>query len=97
MTTAPSLRRTAWHEAGHAVTAWDQGFIVVLVSVKPEGESLGRSTHTPAGDCSIQSERQRENIVAMAGWAAELASGEAEDGGTYDSDDLSWVLSRIVA
>jgi ATP-dependent Zn protease len=82
MTTAPSLRRTAWHEAGHAVTAWDQVFIVVLVSVKPEGENFSRSTHTPAGNCSIQSEHQRKNIVAMGGWAAELASGEAEDGRT---------------
>jgi hypothetical protein len=31
----------------------------------------------------------------MGGWAAELASGEAGDGKTYDSSDLSWVLSRI--
>jgi Peptidase family M41 len=91
----PSLKRTAWHEAGHAVVAWDQGFTVVLVSIRPEGESYGRSTHTPAGDCSIKSERQRECIVAMGGWAAEIASGETVDGRTYDSADLSWVLSRI--
>jgi ATP-dependent Zn protease len=45
----PSLKRTAWHEAGHAVVAWDQGFTVVLVSIRPEGESYGRSTHTPGG------------------------------------------------
>jgi hypothetical protein len=30
----------------------------------------------------------------MAGWAAELASGEA-NGETYDSGDLSCVLSRL--
>lgn len=79
-----SLRRTAWHEAGHAVVAWDQGFTVVLVSVRPEeGESFGRSTHKPAGDCAIPLERQRESIVAMGGWAAELASGEASDGKTH--------------
>jgi hypothetical protein len=30
----------------------------------------------------------------MAGWAAEIASGEA-NGETYDSSDLSFVLSRI--
>jgi ATP-dependent Zn protease len=95
MTAGPTLRRTAWHEAGHAVVAWDQGFTVVLVSVRPEGESFGRSTHTPAGDWAIPLERQRESIVAMGGWAAELASGEASDGKTYDSSDLSWVLSRI--
>jgi ATP-dependent Zn protease len=79
MTAGPTLRQTAWHEAGHAVVAWDQGFTVTLVSIRPEGGSLGRSQHTPMGDCAIPSERQRENIVAMAGWAAELQSGEAGD------------------
>ena len=95
MTIGPSLRRTAWHEAGHAVVAWDQGFTVTLVSIRPEVGSLGRSQHTPAGDCAVPSERQRENIVAMAGWAAELASGEASDGETYDTGDLTCVLSRL--
>jgi ATP-dependent Zn protease len=74
--------------------AWDQGFTVTLVSISPEGDSLGRSQHTPMGDCAIPSERQRENIVAMAGWAAELQSGEAGDA-TYDSSDLTWVLNRL--
>jgi hypothetical protein len=31
----------------------------------------------------------------MAGWAAELASGEASDGVTYDSVDLSCVLTWL--
>jgi len=30
----------------------------------------------------------------MAGWATELASGEA-NGDTYDSSDLSWVLIQL--
>jgi ATP-dependent Zn protease len=95
MTAGPTLRQTAWHEAGHAVVAWDQGFTVTLVSIRREGNGFGRSQHTPAADCAVPSERQRESIVAMGGWAAEIASGEASDGETYDSDDLSWVLSRI--
>jgi ATP-dependent Zn protease len=74
MKAGPTLKQTAWHEAGHAVAAWDQGFTVTLVSIQPDGESLGRSQYIPAGDCAIPAERQRENIVAMAGWAAELAS-----------------------
>jgi hypothetical protein len=90
----PTLRQTAWHEAGHAIAAWDQGFTVTLVSIRCIGDSYGRSQHSPAGDCAIPAERERENNVAMAGWAAELASGEANDG-TYDSADLSWVLSRL--
>jgi hypothetical protein len=95
MTIDPSPRRTAWHEAGHAVVAWDQGFTVTLVSIRRIGDSYGRCRHTPAADCAIPSERKRENIVAMAGWAAELASGEASDGVTYDSADLTCVLSRL--
>jgi hypothetical protein len=47
------------------------------------------------GDCAIPSERQRENIVAMAGWAAELASGEVNENGTYDSGDMRFVLSQL--
>jgi ATP-dependent Zn protease len=91
---SPTLLQTAWHEAGHAVAAWDRGFTVTLVSIRPIGDSYGRCQHIPAGDCAVPSERERENIVAMAGWAAELASGEA-NGDTYDSSDLSWVLSRL--
>jgi len=90
----PSRRRTAWHEAGHAVVAWVQDFTVVSVSIRPaEDGSFGRSVHSPVVDCSIQSERVRDNIVAMGCWAAELASGEAGDT-TYDSGDVTCLLSR---
>lgn len=88
-------RRTAWHEAGHAVVAWKHGLTVLLVSIRWDGKSFGRATHTPAGDCALPEERQRENIVAMGGWAAELASGEADDGKTYDSGDINFVVNRI--
>jgi ATP-dependent Zn protease len=91
---SPTLLQTAWHEAGHAVVAWDRGFTVTLVSIRRIGDSYGRCQHAPAGDCAVPSERERENIVAMAGWAAELASGEA-NGDTYDSSDLSWVLIQL--
>src|ERR1700684_4479899 len=74
---SPTLLQVAWHEAGHAVAAWDRGFTVTLVSIRRIGESYGRCQDTPAGGCAVPSERERENIVAMAGWAAELASGEA--------------------
>jgi hypothetical protein len=91
---SPALQQVAWHEAGHAVVAWDRGFTVTLVSIRRIGDSYGRCQHTPAVDYAVPSERERENIVAMAGWAAELASGEA-NGDTYDSSDLSWVLTRL--
>ena len=91
---SPTLQQVAWHEAGHAVVAWDRGFTVTLVSIRRIGDSYGRCQHTPAGDYAVPSERERENIVAMAGWAAELASGEA-NGDTYDSSDLSWLLIQL--
>ena|ERR1700722_3888684 len=94
---APTLRRTAWHEAGHAVVAWECGLTVVLVSIRPDDNSFGRATHTPLGDYTIDAERQRENIVAMGGWAGENASGEADDGHTYDGADLQWILDHSSA
>ena len=67
MTTGPTLRQIAWHEAGHAVVARDQKFTVTLVSIRRIGAGYGRSEHTPAVDCAIPSDRLRENIVALAG------------------------------
>jgi ATP-dependent Zn protease len=93
--TSPTLRRTAWHEAGHAVVAWDQKLTVKLVSIKPDAKSRGRTEWTRATDLDPEQARQRENIVTMAGWAAEQASGEAADGRTYDGCDLASVMSRI--
>jgi ATP-dependent Zn protease len=94
--TIPTLRRTAWHEAGHAVVAWDQKLTVKLVSIRRDAKELWPYTEqTRASDCDPERARRRENIVAMGGWAAENASGEASDGQTYDGRDLQWVLSRI--
>ncbi|MBW7964953.1 hypothetical protein [Bradyrhizobium sp. BR 10261] len=95
MTNEPTLHRTAWHEAGHAVVAWAQKFTVTAISIRPGSDgSRGRCTHEPAGDCSIPEERWRENIVAMGGWAAELACGEAVER-TYDGGDMKVLLSRV--
>jgi hypothetical protein len=95
---SPTLLQVAWHEAGHAVVAWDRGFTVTLVSIRriddSHGRSYGRCKCTPTVDWAIPSERERDSIVAMAGWAAELASGEAR-GQTYDSADLSYVLTGL--
>src|SRR5215470_5977482 len=43
----PTLRRVAWHEAGHAVVAWERGLTVTSVSIRPDGEGFGRSQHPP--------------------------------------------------
>jgi hypothetical protein len=93
MMTDPTLRRTAWHEAGHAVVAWDQKQTVKLVSIRRDDHSYGRTEQTRAGDSDPERARQRENIVAMGGWAGENASGEAE-GVTYDTADLRWIYEH---
>ena len=36
-----ALQSTAYHEAGHAVMAWDQGLKFHHVTIKPHGDSLG--------------------------------------------------------
>ena len=60
----PTLRRTAWHEAGHAVVAWDQKLTVTLVSIKPDAESRGRTEQTRASWIMTPLQaRQRENIL----------------------------------
>ena len=75
----PTLRRTAWQEAGHAVVAWDQKVKVTLVSIKPDAKSLGRTEQERASDPDPALARQRDNIVTMGGWAGENASGEHMD------------------
>jgi hypothetical protein len=93
MAAAPTLRQTAWHEAGHAVVAWDQKFTVTLVSIRHTADGYGRCDFTPKVDCAIPSEMRRENVVALAGWAAEIASGAVTD--LCDSDDYSRVVTRL--
>jgi hypothetical protein len=57
-------------------------------------DPAGRRQPRPITTHPHPSERQRENIVAMAGWAAELQSGEAGDD-TYDSSDLASLLNCL--
>jgi hypothetical protein len=48
--TEPSLKRTAWHEAGHAVVAWALGLSVTLVSIRPQiGQPTATRWRTAAG------------------------------------------------
>jgi ATP-dependent Zn protease len=74
------LRATAYHEAGHAVAAIHQRIPLHGVTIKPEGDSLGRTTHANLlknrhidWDASAANERRMERQVAMslAGPAAE--------------------------
>lgn len=91
----PSLRRVAFHEAGHAVVAWRHGLTVEEISIRREGDSLGRTRHTPVGDPEILEELRRENFVALAGAAAEQMADPTDDADPYDGGDLSCVWSRL--
>ena len=57
----PSLKRTAWHEAGHAVVAWEQGLTVTHVSIRPEGERVlnGQRIRRPATAPSSRNATER--------------------------------------
>lgn len=42
-----ALESTAYHEAGHAVVAWQLGFKAKSVSITPEPGESGRYIHEP--------------------------------------------------
>jgi hypothetical protein len=97
-------RRTATHEAGHAVLAVHQGFTVSLVQVKSElnGAILGK-TETDATRLDLPVGRLEDAIiVALAGNLAEeiLLGGVERVPGIraereHDETILQWHLSRL--
>lgn len=69
---AADLRRTAVHEAGHAVVGAALGLEPVRASVEPDGSSHGRvSFRRPAGNPDV--DRLKAGMAMLyAGWAAEV-------------------------
>lgn len=67
-------RRTALHEAGHAVVAVLIGRAVNYVSVQPAGASLGRTVFQQAHALDLGDHRQVEREIALlvAGFVAEI-------------------------
>jgi cell division protease FtsH len=93
-------RRTAYHEAGHALVGKVLPGVTVphRVTVIPHGQSLGHVWHTDEQERSIQSRSLLLNQMAMglAGRAAEeLVFGEAGSGAGPDLREVS-VLARTM-
>jgi ATP-dependent Zn protease len=78
------LRRTAYHEAGHAFVAWRQGLKVTRATIRVRGEYLGSVSHSgrftakqvesiKLGDITpqIREKCEKRLRVLLAGWLAE--------------------------
>lgn len=90
---ARALKRTAYHEAGHAVMARRFGYIVSWVSIEPVGDLRGHAVIRHRVKPLVASGRvawrevEAEGLIAMAGTAAGVvlvgsrrgANGEAMD------------------
>ena len=93
------LRRTAIHEAGHAVA-----FIRICnshhgpVTLKPEGEapSLGRSVGFGLEHIKSPKDAENQVFIHLAGYAALIAAGEAhDDAATGAEQDLQEARKAI--
>lgn len=72
----PSLQKTAYHEAGHAVACYFLHKRFKEVSIKPGAQKLGRLNYPEKMRRSIPSERElasvrREYVVSLAGIVSE--------------------------
>jgi ATP-dependent Zn protease len=81
---AKELKRTAYHEAGHAFVAWREGLRVKRATIRPTADYFGQVHHASGLsakqveelDVSIVSPRVREALekrirISFAGWLAE--------------------------
>jgi hypothetical protein len=89
------LAAIAYHEAGHAVLAYANGFGCQSVSIVPDTKSAGRFDAKPIQqavrfDCEVdrQTERlaRRIGVVFLAGFAAELRFTGSENWNGADDD-----------
>ena len=92
----------AYHEAGHAVTAWFTKNCdpVYKVSVVPRGSSLGHTQILPQGDRPLKSRNQLldELVCLFGGRAAEkkVASGDFTTGASDDIERATAIARRMV-
>jgi cell division protease FtsH len=101
MLTPEERKRTAYHEAGHAIVAAASGHAeeVHRVSIHVRGKAVG-STSMSGGERSLLTygELTAQLAVALAGVAAEeLVFGESSTGGENDLEEASGLAKDIVA
>jgi cell division protease FtsH len=101
MLTPEERKRTAYHEAGHAIVAAASGHAedVHRVSIHVRGKAIGTTAMT-GGERSVLTygELTSQLTVALAGVAAEeLVFGEASTGGENDLEEASDIAKDVVA
>lgn len=90
---------TAYHEAGHAILAWKNGYEVQRITIRPRKDFLG-ATHFlgDEGSHNMSLAAIREGIqVSLGGICAEkIMLGHYEDGGIGDLEQASNLLYRAI-
>ncbi len=99
--TAKEKERTAYHEAGHTLAAWnlDGANPVHKVTIIPRGQALGVTQMVPDEDRMNMSENEIRDhlIVLLAGRAAEqLIYGELTVGAENDLERATSMARRMV-
>ena len=93
--------KTAYHEAGHTLTAWylDGSNIVHKVTIIPRGRALGATQYMPVEDRLSISKRELEHqlVVLLGGRAAEkIIYDETTVGAENDLERASSIARRMV-
>ncbi|MDA8745730.1 ATP-dependent zinc metalloprotease FtsH [Rubripirellula amarantea] len=93
--------KTAYHEAGHTLTAWhlDGAHIVHKVTIIPRGRALGVTQYVPNEDRLSVSKRELEHqlIVLLGGRAAEkIIYSETCVGAENDLERATSIARRMV-
>ncbi len=101
VTDKKDLLITAWHEAGHTITAWykKNALNPHKVTIVPRGRSLGATYFMPEKDIfnKTRSELLDELVVAFGGRAAEkLHTDDISSGAKGDIDQATGMARKMV-
>ncbi len=93
--------KTAYHEAGHTLTAWhlEGAYVVHKVTIIPRGRALGATQYVPSEDRLSVSKNELEHqlIVLLGGRAAEkIVYSETCVGAENDLERATSIARRMV-
>ena len=98
---AEDLRKTAYHEAGHAIVAHKLEHVdpVQMISVIPSGNALGYTLNPPTEDrFSVYREELKQKIAMMLGGrvAEQIINGDFSGGASNDIQRATSMARRMV-